>query len=387
MAHADNVRRYFPATRHVAFLNTGTFGAMPEVAVDAMQASLHKELHEGRGVDYYGHQARMKHKIREQLSHLLGAEPSSFALTDSTTAGMNLVVHGLRLNSGDEVIINDAEYPGALISLFNLAKQRGITLRVLNGFSSSDEFLTRLESALTPRTKLVVCSHVSYQTGWRMPIEQICDVAHRHHAYVLVDGAQGAGADAVNLTESSVDFYALPGQKWLCGPDGTGALYIRPDLLSVLDASFLSYASLVNSDAYNWTGSYLNWPDARRFEHTTVSLNKWVGFLESLQFMRVNIGWDFVYSRIQGMSGYLMDKLLDFDGLRILTPRDQRAGLVAFQLQRGSPESFVKEASVREIAIRSIAERQAVRVSTACYTNEDDLGRLVQLLEDYRRQT
>lgn len=386
MAHADNVRRYFPAIRQATFLNTGTFGLLPEVAVQTMQSALADQLTRGRGTRYYGDLASVKDKIREQLANLLDAPSECFALTDSTTDAMNIVTNGLHWQPGDEVIVTDAEYPGAMVSLFALCERRDVTLRVVDGALPEEEFMRQLERVLSPRTRLCVVSHVSFQTGQRMPVENIARMAHRYGAHLLVDGAQGAGADAISLRNSEVDFYALPGQKWLCGPDGTGALYVRADLFSVLRPVSQSYTSVKAVDAYNWTGSYLSWADARRFEHTTIGLERLMGWYESLQLMRVTIGWDFVFSRIHGMSGYLMDRLLDFDFVRVLTPRDSRAGLIVFQLQNQTAETFVKQARERDIVVRSISERRAVRVSTGCYNSEEDLDRVVQLVAEIGRQ-
>lgn len=287
MAHADNVRRYFPATRHVAYLNTGTFGAMPDVAAEAIQESVTKSLTEGRTADYFLQVSRVKQRIREQLGHLLSADPRCFALTDSTTSAMNLVMNGLNLRAGDEVIVTDSEYPGAMLCLFAHKQQSGVVIRVVDGTLGADDLLSSIEAQLNGRTRLVVASHVTYDTGFRMPIEALAKLVHRENAYLLVDGAQGAGADALDLTASNVDFYALPGQKWLCGPDGTGALYIAARLWSVLNTTQFAWFTLERPELYNFTGSFLTHGDARKFEHTSVGLDKWRGWLEALQFLQI----------------------------------------------------------------------------------------------------
>lgn len=367
----------------MAYLNTGTCGPLPDVAAEAMQQSLGRQLENGRtGVGYYTQLKEAKQKVREQLAMLLSVKESSLALTENTTHGLNIVLWGLPLNPGDEVIVTDTEHQGALLPVFAQKQRRGAVIKLVDGTLAPDLLLSAIEQEMTPRTRLVVVSHVSFETGARLPIERIADLAHAHGASIAVDGAQGAGAEAFNLGSTSIDFYAFPGQKWLCGPDGTGALYVRPQAMPILDPTYLGFPSLADAEAYNFSGSYLSRPDAGRYEHAFTALVNWIGFARSLEFMRVSVGWDYAFTRIHGLSGELINALLNFDHVRLLTPRDQRVGLVSFQLRHQDPKEFVREAQARSIDIRVIAHRSAVRVSTGFYNTEDEIARFVQLVEN-----
>ncbi|MBX5437728.1 MAG: aminotransferase class V-fold PLP-dependent enzyme, partial [Alicyclobacillaceae bacterium] len=347
------------------------------------QEALRWELEEGRQLDtYYARLNDVKRRVREQLGHLFRADPVCFALTDSTTHAINVALWGLPIQAGDELVVTNVEHPGGALPAFIQRARRGCTLKVVDGTLPDDDLLEALERALTARTRAVVCSHVSWSTGRRLPIERMAQLAHERGAYLVVDGAQGAGAEPFNLPDSGVDLYALPGQKWLCGPDGTGALYVRRELWPQLDPTYIGDNALLNGDSLEGYGTFAVWPDARRYEHTPGSLPNWAGWLESLQFLRVKVGWDYAYTRIHGLSGQLIEQLLDIDHVRILTPRESRVGLVNFTIRQLDPNRFVHAARERQIYVRAIPDRGAIRACTGFYNSDDDIARLVQLVKN-----
>ena len=236
---------------------------------------------------------------------------------------------------------------------------------------------------MSPRTRMIVVSHVSPQTGLTAPLPELTQLAHKAGALLLVDGAQGAGACGIDLAQTDVDFYAFPAHKWLCGPEGIGALYVNRRQFGSLQPTHLSFESVVSKEACNWTGSYLTWPDARRFEHSALALSLLSGWNEGLKLLRVTVGWDFVFTRTHGLSGYLLEKLLDLPHVRLITQRDRRAGLVSFQMTSATPEEFVRVAADTNIQVQAIATRRAVRASTGFFNNEDDVDNLVRLIEKH----
>ena len=381
MAHVDNLRRHFPALRHVTYLNTGSYGALPDVSVNAMKNVLDWQLTEGRRKDNYVPELlRIQNSVRELLGQTFHAPGANFALTESTTHAINIVVNGLPLFPGDEIIITDVEHQGVLIPTFVQKQRRGVTVKVVTGAQTADALCDAVEAQLTKRTKLLIVSHVSYLTGHRLPIERLTKLAHANDVWILIDGAQGAGVEAIDLLQLGCDFYALPGQKWLCGPDGTGALYIKSELLSVLDPTYAGYPTLKAPDAYSLHGSFVSPHEAKRYEHSFVNLANWRGFQVSLHLLKVTVGWDYSYTRINGLTGKLMDRLLDFSQVRLITPREARAGLVHFQFGDADAIKLEKNLREREIDVRAIPDINAIRVAPGFYNSEDDLERLVSSL-------
>jgi L-cysteine/cystine lyase len=261
-----------PAAERSAYLNAGTFGPLPRRTVEAMQAEERRALEQGRfGRAFFEEVMAARGRLREAVAALIGAEVRAIALTTSTTEGCNTVVAALRLGPGDEVVTTDCEHPGLLGPL----AVSPATVRVARvSRARAADALAVVEAEITDRTRLVALSHVTWTTGQVLPVAEIV----RRGVPVLVDGAQSVGAIAVDVESLGCDFYTVSGQKWLLGPDATGALYVRPDWIERLAPASPSYLSWQDTVALE------PWPDARRFESTWVPPAAVAGLLESIAF-------------------------------------------------------------------------------------------------------
>src|SRR5882724_4842247 len=175
--------------------------------------------------------------VREQLAAQVGASPGQMALTSSTTDGCNIVLSGLELGPDDEVVTTDSEHPGLLLPLH----VSGARVRVAEvAGRSTEDALSTILSCITPQTRLIAVSHVLWTTGQVMPVREL----RRESALtMLVDGAQSVGAIPVDVGE--LDYYTVSCQKWLCGPEPLGALYVRdPEQLAVAIPSGFAQKSL-----------------------------------------------------------------------------------------------------------------------------------------------
>src|SRR5256885_15222497 len=167
-------------------------------------------------------------KVRDKVAVALGCRPEDVAITRSTTDGINTVLSALELGRGDEVLTTDAEHPGLLAPLAAGRERRGFDVRVVP--------FAEIAGEAGPRTKLIACSHVSWVNGQVADTRALADAP----AQVLLDGAQGLGAVPLRAAELGCDWYAASGQKWLCGPDGSGYLFSPAEL----DPPWPSYGSL-----------------------------------------------------------------------------------------------------------------------------------------------
>lgn len=381
MAHVDNVRRHFPAVRTNTYLNTGTFGALPDVAVERMHGVLEGLLREGRSLNYYHQLATVEEQVIEQLGHLLNVPVASLTLTDSTTHGINIVLWGIDWKPGDEIVFSTSDHLSTLVPVFSQKMRRGVAIRRFDVHRQTDQTIASLKSVLSPRTRLVVFPHVSHETGLRLPIEEMIQEVHRHGALALVDGAQGAGAEFLDLRATSADFYAFPGHKWLLGPDGVGALYVRPEVSLHVDMTYGGQASLRANHPYGADGYFLPLATGRRHEHHRHGMVNWIGWLESLKFLRITVGWDYAWSRIHGLSGLLIEQLLDVPGIEVLTPRDARAGIVSFRMKDIAASRIGKLAAERQVMVKEVPALDAIRVCTGLYNAEEDIQNLMNILK------
>lgn len=370
----DQIREQLPAVQRVAFLNTGTCGPLPVVAAEAMAGAAQRELEIGRADigDYIAFRKKIL-ETRAAVGQLLGVDVETIALTHNTTEGMNIITWGLEWQPGDEIVTTTLEHEGGLYPLYLVRARRGAVLRFADVGMGADPVLA-IERAFTPRTRLLMLSHVSYSSGARFPLAEIIDFAHTRGVMVAVDGAQSAGVIELDLDALDVDFYAISGQKWLCGPEATGALYVRPDRLADLHPTFVGYNSFEHQD---WQGHYLPMPGAARYHTATVYRPGVIGQLAALNWFQETVEPAWAYERIAYLASRCRELLERLDGVRVITPRQAQAGLVNFVPQGWSPRRMVAltEALIeRGYVVRAIFhEPYCLRVSTGFYNTEEEL--------------
>jgi L-cysteine/cystine lyase len=234
----DEARALFPVLKRFAYLNAGTLGLLSRLTVAAMEERLRFDQEQGRGGHaWFTSVLELRARVREQVAALISASPAQMALTSSTTDGCNIVMSGLELGPGDEVVTTNSEHPGLLLPLH----VAGVRVRVADvAARPTAAALQAILSCITPHTKLLALSHVLWTTGQVMPVHEL---RRESGLPVLVDGAQSVGAIPVDVGE--LDYYTVSCQKWLCGPEPLGALYVRdPGQLGVGIPSYFAQKSL-----------------------------------------------------------------------------------------------------------------------------------------------
>ncbi len=379
------IRADMPVTENMVYLNTGTSGPLSKHTLAVLTNENTRALTEGRAdMTSYKRLHTAKVELRQAFAALTGASPAEIALTHHTTNGMNIVSHGLNLQPGEEVVTTTLEHEGGLLPLYVLKQRRGITIQTVDlmGVADDAEIVRRLEAAITPRTRLLVFSHVAWNTGQRLPLAEISAMARRHHVLTLVDAAQSVGAIPLDLPAAGVDFYAMPGQKWLCGIEGTGALYIRRERLGVLSPTFIGYASLEDSSMFDYDGAFMLAGGARRFEVGTVNRPGIHAMLANLRRLADEIGWAWIFERISALSTLTFNALNSLSGVQVITPKAGQSGLITFNLDGYDPARVMTKLAQEKIVIRFLPYPYALRVSTGFYNTEADIDRLLGALED-----
>ncbi|MEW5960823.1 MAG: aminotransferase class V-fold PLP-dependent enzyme, partial [Chloroflexota bacterium] len=378
------IRQVMPVTRQKVYLNTGVCGPLSTVLDEVLRQSQAAELAEGRAsVAGFQMLRQARDDLRAALARLVKADPSQIALTHHTTEGMNIISHGLNWQPGDEIVTTDLEHPGGLLPLYVLRQRRGVAVHVvpLTADDSPEAIVARLETAITPRTRLLAWSHVAWNLGARLPLAEIVAMAHRRHVLTLVDGAQSMGAIPLDLPASGVDFYAFPGQKWLCGPEGLGGLYVRSERLSLVWPTFAGYATIAGPGKYDAAGSFMPAAGAARFEVGTVNRPMLQAMVANLAWLGETIGWDWIHARIAHLSGYAHAALSALAGVRVITPAAARAGLITFSLEGYDPARVMIRLAEEGLILRYIDHPYALRISTGFYNTEADIDRLVAALQ------
>jgi L-cysteine/cystine lyase len=370
------IREALPSTAAGIYLNTGSVGPLPRETARAMAEAEAWELRTGRAdLNYWQDSLERMAEARASVAAILGTSPGNIALTHAATDGMNVATWAVDWHAGDRAVTTNLEHAGALGPLWALRERRDIDLVLadLGAGGDSAAVLAAFDRAVTPGTKLVALSHVSWATGALLPIQQIAELAHSRGALVAVDGAQAVGAIPVPVEDLGVDFYSVPGQKWLLGPEGTGALFCGP---SVLDRPRLTFGGYASFESIDLAADGKLWPDARRFESSTHHQPSVLGFARSTAWLSMYVGWQWIHERIGRLAGQAAEMLAEVPGVEVLTPRSSMAGLVTFRIAGWTAVPALHELSQRTLCIaRSIPPLDAIRISVGFFNTEAELRR------------
>jgi L-cysteine/cystine lyase len=370
------LREALPATSAGIYLNTGSAGPMPRETARAMAEAEGWELRTGRAdLNYWRDSLERMAEARASIAAILGTSPSAIALTHAATDGMNAATWAVDWQAGDRAVTSSLEHAGALGALWMLRERRGVDLAIADVGWGGDRaaVLEAFDRAITPETKLVSISHVSFATGAAFPVRKIAEMAHARGALMAVDGAQAVGAIPVPVEELGVDFYSAPGQKWLLGPEGTGALYCAESVLDRPRQTFSGYAGFESLDQ---AAEGKPWSDARRFEHSTHHQPSVVGFARSTAWLSMYVGWQWIHERIARLAGQAHEMLSGIPGVEVMTPRSSMAGLITFRIAGWKSGDALRELSQRTLCIaRTIAPLDAIRISVGFFITEGELRR------------
>jgi L-cysteine/cystine lyase len=371
-----------PALAAGIYLNTGTSGPLPAETAAVMAQMAEYELTVGRGhIDGFHEFLQRMDEARASIAAVLTADSDDIALTHAATDGMNIGVHGLDWTAGDRAVTTRLEHPGGTGPLYVLRDRVGVELTFLDIGDGGDpqRIIEAFDAAIDARTKAVVVSHVLWATGAVLPIRAIADIAHARGATVIVDGAQSAGAIPVDLEATGADVYAVPGQKWLLGPEGTGAVAIPRHARERIRPTSAGYLSFERVDS---AGDAAFWPSARRYEGTGFHRPSVVGLARSVGWLSMFVGLPWVHERGARMAAWAHDRLSAIPGVEVITPREHMATLVAFRIAGWTPDEAFAELGARVFAVlRTLPLVDALRISVGFYNSEEELERFALAVE------
>ncbi len=352
-------RARFPVLDRFAYLNAGTFGPLARTTLEAEGALRRWEGEHGRGGNpYFEAMLERRERVRALIADVVRVQANHIALTDSTTSGIQVVVSGLALGEGDDVVTTDAEHFG----LTGPLAASGATLRIarVRDVPAADVF-DLIRAQVTPRTRLIATSAVSWIDGKVFPWRELREATN---IPVLIDGAQAAGA--IDEDATAADYYTVSAQKWLCGPDATGALYVRePD---ALPARLIAYPSAERYDIAE--GTWEPKAGAARFDRTFTPASSLAGFEAALTDLPAER-----FERARKLSERCRELLLE-RGLDVVTEAGQ-ATLVSFRVAGAAAET-VAALYERGVVVRELPGTGLVRASVGWWNDESDLQRLVE---------
>lgn len=375
------------------FLNSGGLGPTHRAVLQAQECWLASRNERGPvGFALEEELASKRAETRESLARLIGSKsPNDVLFTNSTTSGIEFVLNSIRFNPNDEVLITDAEHDTIDILTGFLNKKYSVLVEVAKIQDVNDDELVtkRIVEKITPRTRLVIVSHVTYSTGKVIPIKSVIkgcrnkfkgigNSSERH--LILVDGAQAVGSIHVSVGELNCDFYAFDGHKWMLGPEGSGALYIKDFLKKTQSKDFvfpINTAFMVSDECAralklgNREGNELATSDTAKI----LGLGAAVKVLNTLKLENIR-------KRKRSLVGRFLDGVKGNRFLFVMNSRDaSKTGIVCLKIKGlEKPDDYydiVKRLQGLNIFVRTINRPPCLRVSLHYFNSESDVDVLL----------
>jgi L-cysteine/cystine lyase len=350
----EEARSQFPVLKRYAYLQAGSVGPLARRTIAAMRDAEEDGLHNGRGsLAQFTRLLEEREELRSAIAALVRVPADTVALTASTTDGCNIALAGLGLGPEDEVVTTTDEHFG-LIGPLHMSRAKVVVV---------EPDPERIAAAVTPRTRLVAVSHVLWTTGAVLPVHEL---RARTGVPILVDGAQSVGVLPVDAT--GLDYYTISGQKWLCGPEGTGALVVAdPEALRVARPSYLA------QQGYEPDGTFQAKPGAARFDPNVTPRAAVAGLRSALSEIP-----EWAYERAAEMAERFRAALTEA-GCDVVVP-DERATLVSWRVPVDESAPIVSRLAEADVIVRDLPGRGLVRASVGWWTSADDLERLIHAL-------
>ncbi len=368
------LRSLYPLLARRTYLNNASVQPLPLPVAEAVREFARRASEEDPE-DLYD--PAIPELLRGELAPWLGCDSGDLALASSTSDGLLKAMNAIPWREGDEVVLPRNEFPSVTYPA-KMAEGRGVRLR-LAGEAGRPVREEEILAALTGRTRAAAFSWVSFSTGWRMDLRALsAEIKRRGVEFVVVDGMQGAGLWNPRLRETDVDFFAFQAVKWMAGPNGAGALYIRPGALRLLRDSALSWYSVPCCEDFSLlTREDLEpFPSARRFDGGTppwinlVGLRAWLALLQEAGVASVERRMEHLLSLLHGV--------LSENGLRVLVPPGScpPTAIVLLDL----PDGGRAYATLKESGVCVSLRMGRVRLSPHVYNDAEDFERLAEVL-------
>ena len=377
------IREQIPVCQVMTYMNTGWSGPSPLAVVDAIKGRLDYEMNQGpTSPEVYVSGQDIQAKVQAAFAELVNAAPEEICVTRNTTEGLNIVINGLPWQQGDEIITFDLEHSSVLIPAYFQQRRHGAVVKVLSlaPDENQESILEKMDAAISERTKLVFLSHVQYSSGLRMPVKEIRGLTKEKGVLMLLDGAQAAGQIPLDMAELDCDFYSMPGQKWLLGPEGVGALYVRSDLISHVEPSHVAGRAVVSiEDPYVFEP---NPTSIDKFLLSSISLPLQAGLLETIRFIQ-EIGVKEIDERNLDLAEAMKEALNRIPGVKVLSPlgRESSSGLVSFTVEGVHPEAAVSRLwEGHRIVARHVQFPLGVRLSLHFFNTEAEVERVAEAI-------
>ncbi|MBN2264984.1 MAG: aminotransferase class V-fold PLP-dependent enzyme [Candidatus Aminicenantes bacterium] len=359
------------------YLNFGGLGACPLPVLEALGQFTRAE----EGAPSAGHDEERWEAVKTKLARMLGktCRKEDIGFVGGATEGVNIIVNGLPLGKGDEVITSTHEHVAVHSALLHRMKRDGIVVRLFEpDAASAMGNVKRIGRLVTARTRLIIFSHVSCTTGQLFPVRAVADLARANNVWFALDGAQAPVCAPFDIEETGADFYTCSAHKWMMGPKRTGFIYVRPGMLDALRPSVGAMRYDVEK------GEIVPYPTARRFESGTQNDALFYALGTALDFVAA-IGVDRISRRCRAMAERFYRGRGEIPGVERLSPEEEacRTLMITFRMRGRTHGEIGERLSRGRFRVRPVGEGglDAIRVSFYLNNRDEDVEALLDSLE------
>jgi len=390
-----------PALQNKTYFNYGGQGPLPTPSLEAIKTSWLKIQRLGPFTnDVWPYISSEISTTKELLGKICGVHFNRISLTENVTTGCVLPLWGLPLIHGDHILISDCEHPGVIAACKELALRKGLQIdiwpvqQMREGSNQQDrtdqEILKSLESLIHPKTKLVVLSHLLWNTGQLMPIGAIADSLKEHpkKPFLLVDAAQSFGQIPIKDAASKVDIYAFTGHKWAFGPEGLGGVVLSERVILESNPTIIGWRSLKTEKGIYQSISPQFHLDGRRFEVATSCIPLLAGLRVSLNLLEKEGSEAQRLKKIKKFSSQLWEQLQGIRQIKTILNGPPPAGLISFSIKpQKSANDLVKKLGVNRFWIRMLEDPEWLRACLHITSTEDEIKELTEQIKRFFKKS
>ncbi|WP_257349824.1 aminotransferase class V-fold PLP-dependent enzyme [Pseudalkalibacillus decolorationis] len=387
----EKIRKDMPLHEKYAYLNTAAASAMPQPVVDVITDYLQKQASIGPYLPAFRKETYAKVElIREKAAAFIGATKEEVAFVPNGSMPINYVSGGLHWHKGDEVIVPDTEMLSNYVPWLALEK-KGVKLNVLKTGTDCVIDVKELEKLITPNTRLITFAYMPNASGAFQPAKEICRLAKKHNVLTVVNANQTLGLVPMNVNDLDCDFLISCGRKWLRGPEGSGIIYVRQELIKDVTPIMIGWGGA----DWDFKKNEYSFPStAKRFEPGCLVIPSILGLGAAIDYAN-EIGIESIYNRVKELTVYMVEHLKMVPGVTIYGPEniENRISITPFNVEGLSPDHITEYLEEHGIIIEAgtfmantIMERYKInkmaRFSPHYFNTEDEIDRAVALIKE-----
>lgn len=402
MINVERIRKDFPMLQNkrmqnhpLVYLDNGATTLKPDVVINAV-------------VDYYKNYGANAHrgdydlsyqvdqryaKTRQAIARFINADKNEIVFTSGATEGLNMIAYGLgkELSKGNMILTTEAEHASCILPFMREVNEHDASITYIPLHKDGRIHVEDVKSMMNENVKVVVLAMVGNVLGYLAPIKEICNLAHKYGAVVVVDGAQSIPHMKIDVKDLDCDFFVFSAHK-MCGPTGVGAFYGKKELLDKMEPLLLGGDSNARFD----NKCYIELKDApEKFESGTQPLEAIFGFGEAIHYLE-KIGMDNIMQHEKELHAYAIEKLKKMDNI-ILYNEDADSGIITFNVKDVFAQDAASFFNANGVAVRSgqhcakllqniLGISATIRASIYFYNTKEDVDYFLEICEKATRE-